>query len=99
MRQKTEGLLKEALRDHASIARQAIEMLEAKLIEVVAKLANGDSEVFPILAIAGLAMRRWSDVQLRGLGYLSPLDERGIVDGEALAQNLSRIRGEENARV
>ena len=54
---------------------------------------------FPVLAVAGLAMRRWSDVQLRGLGYLPPLDERGIVDGEALAQNLSRIRGEENARV
>ena len=97
-RQETEGLLKDALRVHASISKQAIETLEATLIRVLAALPDSPDAI-QVFAIAGLAMRRWADVQLRGLGYLSPLDERGIVDGEALAQNLSRIRGEENARV
>ena len=98
MRLETEGSLKEALRDHASIAKQAIEEVEQKFIRLMAELPPG-IEALNALAVAGLAMRRWSDVQLRGLGYLPPIDDRGIVDGDALATNLTRMKGKENVRV
>ena len=51
---------------------QAIETIETRLIEVMGQLANGDPAGVPGSCDSWLAMRRWSDVQLRGLGYLPP---------------------------